>query len=113
MSKRLAGKAEEEGEEEEVKEEDGGQEEAASPLACDPSLTEVQATTIPSSKFNTPCMYHSLLTHIQITQQFTHQAQSASFGITDFPPSLNRGTITHIHAHAWTQTYALSGMTDK
>lgn len=76
MSKRLAGKAEEEGEEEEVKEQDGGQEEAGSPLACDPGLTEVQATTIPSSKFNTACTYHSLLIHSQITQQFTHHAQS-------------------------------------
>lgn len=62
MSKRIAGRAEEE-----MKEEDG-HEEAASPLACDPSLTEVQATPIPPSKLNTACMYHSLLTHIQITQ---------------------------------------------
>ncbi len=74
MSKRLAGKAEEEGEEEEMKEDGGGQKEAASPLACDPRLTEVQATSIPSSQFYTACMYHSLLTHIQIIQ-FTHHAQ--------------------------------------
>lgn len=87
MSKRLAGKAEEE-----VKEDDGGQEEAASPLACDPSLTEVQAPSMPSPQVYTACMYHSLLIHIQITQQFTHHAQSASSGITDFPSSLNRGT---------------------
>lgn len=93
MSKRLAGKAEEEGEEEEMKEDDGGQEEAASPLACDPGLTEVQATSIPSSKFYTECMYQSLLIHIQFIQQFTHNAQSASFGITDFPSSLNQGTM--------------------
>ncbi|KAI3357554.1 hypothetical protein L3Q82_015971, partial [Scortum barcoo] len=53
MSKRLAGKAEEEGEEEEMKEDDGGQKEASSPLACDPRLTEVQATSIPSSQFYT------------------------------------------------------------
>ncbi|XP_029291765.1 death-inducer obliterator 1 [Cottoperca gobio] len=52
MSKRLAVKSEER-EEEDVKEDDGGQEEAASPLACDPSLTEAQATSIPSSKFYT------------------------------------------------------------
>ncbi|KAK5894952.1 hypothetical protein CesoFtcFv8_011592 [Champsocephalus esox] len=52
MSKRLAVNAEER-EEEDVKEDDGGQEEAVSHLACGPSLTEVQATSIPSSKFYT------------------------------------------------------------
>lgn len=87
MSKRLAGKAEEEGEEEETKEADGGQKEAASPLACDP----VQATSIPPSKFYTACMYHSLLIHIHIIQQFAHHAQSPSFGITCIPSSLNQG----------------------
>lgn len=67
MSKRVARKAEEEveeEEEEEVKEDDGRQKEAASPLACDPTLKGVQATSIPSSKFYTACMYHSLLVHI-------------------------------------------------
>lgn len=92
MSKRLAGKAEEEGEEEAMKEDDGGQKDAAPPLACDPSLTEVQATSIPSSKFYTACMYHSLLIHIQIIQQFTHKARNASLGISDFDSSLNHGT---------------------
>lgn len=98
MSKRLAGKAEKGGEEEEMKEDDEGQKEAASPLTCDPSLTEVEATSIPSSKFYTACMYHSLLLHIQIIQKFTHHAQSASSGITDFPSSLNQGTITQSYA---------------
>lgn len=93
MSKRLAGKAEEEGEEEEMKEDDGGQKEAASPLACDPSLTEAQATPLPSSMFYTACMYHSLLIHIQIIQQLTHHAQSASFGSTVFLSSLNHGSM--------------------
>lgn len=74
MSKRLAEKAEEEGEEEEMKEDDGGQKEAASPSPCDPSLTEVQATSLPSSKFYTVCTYHSLLIHIKVIQQFTHHA---------------------------------------
>ncbi|XP_071385098.1 death-inducer obliterator 1-like, partial [Centroberyx affinis] len=46
VSQRSAGRPEEEGEEEE--EGDGRQKEAASPLACDPRLTEVQATSIPS-----------------------------------------------------------------
>lgn len=64
MSKRLAGKAEEEGEEEEMKEDCGGQKEPASPSACDPSLTEVQATSLPSSKFYSACTYHLLLIHI-------------------------------------------------
>ena len=70
-SKRLAGKSEEGVEEKEM--EDGGrQKEAASPLACDPTLKGVQATSIPSSKFYTACMYHSLLVHIQIIQQVKH-----------------------------------------
>lgn len=63
MSKRLAEKAEEESEEE-MKEDDGGHIEAASSLACDPSLTEVQAPSIPSSKFCTACMYYTLLIHM-------------------------------------------------
>ncbi|KAM7411556.1 hypothetical protein PAMA_021513 [Pampus argenteus] len=71
-SKRLARKAEEEVEEEAMKEDDGRQKEAASPLACDPTLTGVQATSIPPSQFYTACMYHSLLIHIQIIQQVTH-----------------------------------------
>ena len=85
MSKRLAVNAEER-EEEDVKEDDGGQEEAVSHLACDPSLTEVQATSIPSSKFYTACMYRSLLIHIQITQQFIHHAQKASLAFQIFLP---------------------------
>lgn len=60
MSKRLARKAEKEGEEN--KEDDGGQKEAASPL--DPSLTEVQATSLPSSKSLSACTYHLPLIHI-------------------------------------------------
>ncbi len=63
MSQRLAEKAEEEGEEEETKADDGEQKEAASPVACDPSLTDVQRTSPPSSKLNTACMYHPLLIH--------------------------------------------------
>lgn len=61
MSKRLARKAEEEGEEDK-EEDDGGQKEAASPL--DPSLTEVQATSLPSSKSLSACTYHLPLIHI-------------------------------------------------
>ncbi|XP_047445529.1 uncharacterized protein LOC125010755 isoform X2 [Mugil cephalus] len=53
MSKRLAGKVEEEGEEEERIEDDGEKEAAASPVACGPSLTEAQTTSIPSSKICT------------------------------------------------------------
>lgn len=71
-SKRLAGKAEGGVEEEERKEDDGRQKEAASPLACDPTLKGVQTSSIPSSKFYTACMYHSLLIHIQIIQQVKH-----------------------------------------
>uniref|UniRef100_A0AAQ6IST7 Death inducer-obliterator 1 n=1 Tax=Anabas testudineus TaxID=64144 RepID=A0AAQ6IST7_ANATE len=52
-SKRLAGKAEEEGGKEKMKEDDGGQTDAESALACDPGLTEVQASSIPSSQFYT------------------------------------------------------------
>uniref|UniRef100_A0A665V1Z3 Death-inducer obliterator 1-like n=2 Tax=Echeneis naucrates TaxID=173247 RepID=A0A665V1Z3_ECHNA len=52
MSKRLAGKAEE-SEEEDMKEDDGGNEDGAAPITCNPSLTEVQTTSIPSSKFYT------------------------------------------------------------
>lgn len=109
MSKRLAGKAEEE-----VKEDDGGQEEAATPLACDPSLSEVQATSIPSSKLYTACTYHLLLIHIRITQQFTHHAKVPLSALQIFLLFCNvalRNTITHKHAHTWTHTYSLSGMT--
>ena len=72
-----------------MKEEDGGNGEAAYPISCDPILTEVQATSIPSPKLYTACMYHSLLLHIQIIQQLKHCAQIVSMGIIDFPPSLN------------------------
>lgn len=66
MSKRLAAKTEGL---QETNEEDSEQEEEASSLACNPSLTEVQATTEPSPKCNA-CMYHQLLIHIQqITQK--------------------------------------------
>ncbi|XP_068609721.1 death-inducer obliterator 1 [Brachionichthys hirsutus] len=53
-SKRLSVKAVVEGDEKEVKEDDGGQEETAVPLAFDPSLTEVEGASPPSSsKFYT------------------------------------------------------------
>lgn len=64
MSQRLEEKAEEEGEEEEMQEDCGVQKEPASPSACDPSLTEVQDASLPSSKFFSACTYHLLLTHI-------------------------------------------------
>ncbi|XP_005731842.1 uncharacterized protein LOC102214599 [Pundamilia nyererei] len=51
-SKRLAEKAELRGEEEK-KEDDGEQEAAASPVICDPSLTEAQATSTPASNLHT------------------------------------------------------------
>ncbi|KAM4610598.1 death-inducer obliterator 1 [Polymixia lowei] len=51
VSQRSAGQPEEE--EEEEKQGDGRQEEAISPVAGDPSLTAVQATSIPSSKLCT------------------------------------------------------------
>lgn len=61
ISKRLAEKAALQGEEK--KEDDGEQEAAASPVACDPSLTEVQAFSTPASNLYTACMYHSILIH--------------------------------------------------
>lgn len=69
MSNLSAERPEEEGEEE-LQEDSGNQKEAASPIACDPSLTEVQATSTPSSNLNTACMYQLLLIHLKITQQF-------------------------------------------
>jgi len=65
MSKRLAAKALEDADEEEMMEDDGEQEVAACSVACDPSLTDVQSTSIPSSNLNTTCMYHLILVHIQ------------------------------------------------
>lgn len=85
MSLRLAEKAEEEGEEKEAKEDHGEQREAASPLTCDPSLTDVQPASLPSSKFYSACMYHSLLIHESqhyVTQSYT-----------------SRHTLNHIHTH--------------
>lgn len=102
LSKRLAGKAEEEGEEVEMKEEDGGQKDSSSPIVCDPSLTEAEATSIRSSKFYTACMYHSLLIHIQIIQQFSLHARCASFGITEILSYLNHGATLHNHTQACT-----------
>lgn len=62
MSKRLAEKAQKEAAIEKM-EEDGEQEEPATPAVCDPSVTEVQTSPIPSSNYNTACMYHSILIH--------------------------------------------------
>ncbi|XP_049611069.1 death-inducer obliterator 1 isoform X6 [Syngnathus scovelli] len=56
VSARLAAKAEEL-----LTESDGAQTETPSSIACDPTLTGVQASPQPSPKFNTACMYHSLL----------------------------------------------------
>ncbi|XP_072223306.1 uncharacterized protein [Leuresthes tenuis] len=53
MSKRLAAKALEDADEEEMMEDDGEREVAACSVACDPSLTDVQSTSIPSSNLNT------------------------------------------------------------
>ncbi|KAA8590841.1 hypothetical protein FQN60_001784 [Etheostoma spectabile] len=114
MSKRLAGKAKEGGEEEEVKEDDG-QEEAATPLACDPSLSEVQATSIPSSKLYTACTYHLLLIHIRITQQFTHHAKVPLSALQIFLLFLMWHYVTQSHTSTHTlgriHTLSLSGMT--
>lgn len=118
MSKRLAEKAEEEGskeeeeegEEEDMKEDDGRNKEAASALACDPSLTEVQTTSIPSSKFNTACMYHSLLIHIQITQfsSVTMHRLSLLTSEISLPFWIIRVCNTIVHKHSHTQTHLLS-----
>ncbi|XP_044068420.1 uncharacterized protein LOC122883584 [Siniperca chuatsi] len=91
MSKRLAGKAEEEGEEEEMKEDDGGQKEAASPLACDPSLTEVQATSIPSSKFYTASKEDSKQVEAD-SEDVTPSKQSPEDTSTDAAPSSQSAT---------------------
>ncbi|KAM9342430.1 LOW QUALITY PROTEIN: death-inducer obliterator 1 [Pholidichthys leucotaenia] len=64
-SKKLEGKAEQEGEDEQMIGVDEEQEAATSFVPCDPSLTEVQAPSTPSSKFYTACMYHSILVHKQ------------------------------------------------
>ncbi|KAM4563893.1 uncharacterized protein PAE49_011838 isoform 2-T2 [Odontesthes bonariensis] len=53
VSKRLAAKALDDADEEEMMADDGEQEVAACSVACDPSLTEVQSTSIPSSNLNT------------------------------------------------------------
>lgn len=74
ISKRLAEKAMEKGGVEGMTEDDGGQkEETTSTPACDPSLKEVQTTSLPPSQFYTACTY-SLLIHIKVIQQFTHHA---------------------------------------
>uniref|UniRef100_A0A3Q3AZ19 Death-inducer obliterator 1-like n=2 Tax=Kryptolebias marmoratus TaxID=37003 RepID=A0A3Q3AZ19_KRYMA len=52
-SKRLAAKASEGADEEEMREDEGEQGVAASPVACDPALTDVQSTSTSSSKSNT------------------------------------------------------------
>ncbi|XP_076022375.1 uncharacterized protein LOC143012919 [Genypterus blacodes] len=52
VSNLSAGRPKEEGEVE-LQGDNGNQKEAASSIACDPSLTEVQATSIPSSNLNT------------------------------------------------------------
>lgn len=65
MAKNLGTKAEDE---DKKKDDDGGQEEAAPPSPCDPAPTEVQATSLPSSKLYTACTYHLLLIHFQVTQ---------------------------------------------
>lgn len=81
-----------------MKEDDGGQTDAESALACDPGLTEVQASSIPSSQFYTACMYYSLLIHIQIMQLFKHHAQSASICIICFPLKII-ATPSHTRRH--------------
>lgn len=63
ISKSLAVKVEEENE---MKKDDGGQMEATSSSSCDPSLTEDQATSLPSSKLCTACTYQFLLIHIEV-----------------------------------------------
>ena len=82
MSKRLAGKPSEDAEKEEMRD-DVGKQQAASPKACDPSLTDVQSTSIASSNLDTACMYHLILNTFK---QFIHHAQIPSFGITNCLP---------------------------
>lgn len=63
MSGSLAVKVEEENE---MKKDDGGQKEATSSSSCNPSLTEDQAISLPSSKLCTACTYQFLLIHIEV-----------------------------------------------
>lgn len=63
ISKSLTVKVEEESE---MKTDDGGQKEAPSASSCNPSLTEDQATSLPSSKLCTACTYQFLLIHIEV-----------------------------------------------
>lgn len=92
MSKRLAGKAEEEEEKVEVKEDVGGQMEAATSSVCDPTLKEVQTTSPPSSQFCSACTYHSPLIHIVFMSRSPSCLKGASSGITDFTCPLSRGS---------------------
>ncbi|XP_029011048.1 uncharacterized protein LOC114858249 [Betta splendens] len=73
MSKRLAGKAKEEGEKEAAEEE--GCTDAESSLACNPSLTEVQALCIPSSQFCT------------VSEKNFIEVKAESKAATSLPPS--------------------------
>lgn len=87
MSKRLAGKLSEDAEEE-MREDVGKQQAAASPKACDPTVRDVQSTSIASSNLDTACMYHLIL---NTSKQFIHLAQRPSCHYK-LPSSLNRYT---------------------
>nr|XP_046253397.1 uncharacterized protein LOC124063618 isoform X2 [Scatophagus argus] len=100
MSKRLSGKAEEEGEAEEVKDDDGVQKETASPLAYDPSLTEVQATSLPSSKFDTASKTDSNQVEADV-EDVTPSKQSQEDTYTDAAPSSQAVTESATpHSHS-------------
>ncbi|XP_077368809.1 uncharacterized protein LOC144013606 isoform X2 [Festucalex cinctus] len=88
VSARLAVKAEEHAKEEELMEVDGSQTEETSSIACDPTLTGVQATPQPSPKFYTACMYHSLLILFHLISYHT-AALSSPFDIR-LPSSLRK-----------------------
>ncbi|XP_061545216.1 death-inducer obliterator 1 isoform X2 [Phycodurus eques] len=85
VSARLAAKAEECAKEEELMETDGRQKEATSSIACDPTLTEVQATPQPSPKF-----YTASSTECKQIESETHQKQNSEDPSMDAcpPPQL-------------------------
>lgn len=91
VSKRLAAKAEEENEEKE--EDDGEPKEAASPLSCDPSLTEVEAPSIPSPKFYTASKQNSKETKAG-SEAVTPETQSPEDTSRDDAPSSEPVTET-------------------
>ncbi|XP_054636413.1 uncharacterized protein si:ch73-181d5.4 isoform X2 [Dunckerocampus dactyliophorus] len=81
VSARLAAKAEENAKKEELMEGDGTQTEATSTKACDPTLTEVQATSLPSSK-----LYTALTKECKEIEPETPQKQKPEDPPTDESP---------------------------